>query len=240
MREARIGVRHRRDQRLDHLALDAVGEVARIGDVGEFAPAVGDLLVLGERVGDEGEDAQVRAERRGERVGRRLALLLVGVLQLAEQRLERQALALEVEPQRRHRLVEQPVPGGRAGDGFFQEQLLDLVGKLVRLLLADVLEPGAVMAERRRRHRRLELGVVEAVELEFEEQQIAGDLGHALVRVAVELRPRGVARVAGIEQRGVGHDAPDQVLQRLVGPDRRGQRLARLAASSASSASLPR
>ena len=84
------------------------------------------------------------------------------------------------------------------------------------------------MPERRRSHRRLELGVVDAVELEFEEQEIAGERGHPFVRVAVELRAAGVAGVGGIEQRRVGHDAPGQVLHRLVGLDRRGQRLARV------------
>ena len=61
VRQARIGVAHGGGQRIDHLALDAVGEVARIGDVLEAAPAVGDLLVLGERVGDQREEAEVVA-----------------------------------------------------------------------------------------------------------------------------------------------------------------------------------
>jgi hypothetical protein len=53
MRQARIGGAHRLHQRIDHLALDAVGEMARIRDVLEPAPAVGNFLVLGERVGDQ-------------------------------------------------------------------------------------------------------------------------------------------------------------------------------------------
>ena len=118
--------------------------------------------------------------------------LRVRVLHLAEQRLERQSLAFEFEPQRRDRVVEQAVPGGRAADRFFEEQLLDLVGELVRLLLADVLEPGAIMAERRRRHRGVQLGVVEAIELEFEKQQVAGESGHFFLRVAVEFCEGGL------------------------------------------------
>ena len=162
-----------------------------------------------------------------ERVGRRLAFRRVRVLQLAEQRLERQALAFEIEPQRRHRVVEQPVPRGGAADRLLQEQLLEFVGELMRLLLADVLEPRTIMAERRRPHRRLEPRVVEPVELELEEQEIAGERGHPLVRVAIELRAGGVAGVGGVEQRRIGHDAADQVLHRFVGFDRRRQRLAR-------------
>ena len=52
------------------------------------------------------------------------------------------------------------------------EQLLDAVLELVGLVLADVLEPRPVMAERRIGHRRLEHGVVDPVELEREEQQM--------------------------------------------------------------------
>ena len=227
MRQARVGVGDGGDQRVDHLALDPVGEMARVGDVGELAPAVGDLLVLGERVGDQRKEAQVGAERGGEGVRRRLALRLVRVLEPGEQRLERQALALEVEAERRHRVVEQPVPRGGARHRLLQEQLLDLVGELVRLLLADVLEPRAIVAERRRRHRGLQRGVVDPVELELEKQEVARERRHLLVRVAVELRPGGVAGVAGVEERGVGHDAPDQVLKRLVGPHRLGEVFAR-------------
>ena len=228
MRKARIGVRHRRNQRLDNLGLDPIGEMARIGDVLEFAPAIGGLLVLGQRAGDEGEETQVGAERLGERVGRRFPGLRVRILQFAEQRLERQALAFKVEPQRRHRVVEQPVPGGRGADRLVQEQSFEVVGKLMRLLLADVLEPGAVMAKRRRRHGGVQFGVVDAIELELEEQEIAGERGHAFLRVAMELRDYRIAGVGGVEQRRVGHDAAGQILQRLVGLDRRGQRLARV------------
>ena len=53
MRQPRIGRANRADQRIDDLALDAVVEVARIRDILEPAPAVGNFLVLGERVGDQ-------------------------------------------------------------------------------------------------------------------------------------------------------------------------------------------
>ena len=110
MRQPRIGVAHRRDQRLDHLRLDAVGQMPRVGDVLEAAPAVGNLLVLGERVGDQREGAQVLLEGLRQRLGRGLALLAVLVLHQRERRLERELLAVDLEAQRRDRLVEQPVP----------------------------------------------------------------------------------------------------------------------------------
>jgi hypothetical protein len=44
---------------VDHFAFDAVGQVPAIGNVLETVPAVGDFLVLGERVGDQSIDADV-------------------------------------------------------------------------------------------------------------------------------------------------------------------------------------
>jgi thiamine monophosphate kinase len=64
VRQARIGLAHGGGQRIHDLALDAVGEMARIRDILEAAPAVGDLLVLGERVGDQREGAQLVLEGR--------------------------------------------------------------------------------------------------------------------------------------------------------------------------------
>ena len=74
MRQAWIGGAHRRDQRLHYLRLDPVRQMARVGDVLEATPAVGDFLVLGERVGDVGEQANVLLERGGKRFRRRLPL----------------------------------------------------------------------------------------------------------------------------------------------------------------------
>ena len=163
-------------------------------------------------------------------VGGRFARVAVGVLQLAEQRLERQLLALEGKAQRGDRLVEQPVPRRGARHRLFEEQLLELVAELVRPLLADVDEPRTIMGERRVARRRVEPRVVEPIELELEEQQFAGELGHLLLRVAEELGARRIAGVAGVKQRSVGHDAAHQVLQLFVGADRLEQALARVGA----------
>ncbi len=62
VRQARIGSLHGIDQGRDHLRLDPVRQVAGIGDIAEAAPAIRDLLVLGERVGDQREDPQVRPQ----------------------------------------------------------------------------------------------------------------------------------------------------------------------------------
>ena len=69
-----------------------------------------------------------------------LAAGAVGVGEQVERRLERQRLAVDLEGQARHRLVEEPVPGGGADDGLVVQELLQLVRELVRLHLADAVE----------------------------------------------------------------------------------------------------
>jgi hypothetical protein len=55
--------------------------MAAVGDVIEATPAIGNFLVLGERVGDQREGAQVLFECVGQRQAGLLALFAVGVLQ---------------------------------------------------------------------------------------------------------------------------------------------------------------
>jgi hypothetical protein len=53
VRQLRIRGAHGCDQGIDHFALDAIIKIARVGDVGKTAPAVGNFLILRQRVGDE-------------------------------------------------------------------------------------------------------------------------------------------------------------------------------------------
>ena len=121
VRQQRISGPHARDQRVDDRRLDPVRKVAAVGDVLEVAPAVGNLLVLRERVRDQREERQIGLEDLAQRLGGRLALLLVGIRKEIQRRLERQRflLAFDVELQGRHRLVEKPGPGGAAGLRLF-------------------------------------------------------------------------------------------------------------------------
>ena len=143
MRQFRIGRAHRADQRIHHLALDAVVQMPGIRDILEAAPAVGDFLVLGERVGDQRKGALIGLEGFRQRLRRRLALFAVAVLQQIQRRLDRKLLAADLEAQAGDGLVEQPVPGGIAALGFLVEQLLDAVLELIRLVLAQILDPRA-------------------------------------------------------------------------------------------------
>ena len=161
VREPRIGGANRADQRIDDLALDAVVQMARIRDILEAAPAIGNLLVLGERIGDERKGPLIGLEGFRQRLPRRLALFAVAILQQAQRRLDREFLGPDLEAQARDGLVEQPVPGGIAALGFLVKQLLDAILELIRLVLAQILDPRAIMrrapasASRvRSRHRR--------------------------------------------------------------------------------------
>lgn len=230
MRQARIGFAHRGGERVDDAALDTVGEMAGIGNVLEAAPAVRDFLVLGQRVGDQGEGAQILAEGRGQRLGGAAAHFAIGILQAIEGRLQRQFLAVDVEAKVGHRLVEQAVPGAASGDRFLVEKLLDAVLELVGLVHSEVEHPGPVVAESGIAGEcAFDRSVVDQVQFEREEQEMRAGIGHLLLDVAIELGALRIGGVAGIDQAGIGDDAADQFLQRLVGD----QRLAQLAGAAA-------
>ena len=68
MREPRIGSPHRLDQGPHHLGLHPIGQVPSVRDVSKSAPAVRDLLVLRENIGNQREVAQVLLEGFGKRL----------------------------------------------------------------------------------------------------------------------------------------------------------------------------
>ena len=104
------------------------------------------------------------------------------------------------------------------------EELLDAVLELVGLVLADVLEPGPVVAERGIRHRGFEFLVVDPVELEHEEQEMRGGGREALLHVAVKFRARRIDRVAGMDEPRIGGEPPEQVVEPLEALDRLRER----------------
>src|SRR3954470_7167351 len=158
-----------------------------IRDVLEAAPAVGDVLVLGQSVSNQRKGALIGLEGLSERLCRNLALGAVAVLQQIERRLDRELLGPDLEAQARDGLVEQPVEGGISGLRLLQEELLELVVELVRLLLAQILDPGTVVRELGGLHRAVQNIVIDAIELEREEQQMRRCRRQALGNVAVKL-----------------------------------------------------
>ncbi len=178
-------------------------------------------------------------ERVRQRLRGGLALLRRAVLQQIERRLDGERLAQHLEAQIGDRGVEQPVPGGIGRHRFFVEQLLDAILELIGPVAAHVLEPRPVMAERRIGHRRFEQRVVDAVELEREEQEDA-----STPRSAAPARRRRIwcapdrryCRHAGARHRSRAARSDRRSLHSGA-PLRRAPR--RPSATRASSASLP-
>ena len=220
MRQPRVGRDHRVAQGLHHLGLDVVGQVPRRLRRGQLAPAVLDRLLLGERVVDAREELDLGAEHLGHRPRRSLPPRPVAVGQEAQRLLNRERLAVHVEAQPRHRLVEQPVPGRGAHRGLVVQEPLQLVGELVGLHRAHPLDDGAVAGElggrlQQRLHRR----VLDPVHLQGEEDQRRGVGGHLVLRVAHELGALGVGGELVVAQAGVGHDPPRHRVDALVALD---------------------
>ena len=119
------------------------------------------------------------------------------------------------------------------------EQLLDAILELIGLVLADVLEPRPIMTERRIAHRGFELGVVEPVEFEPEEQQVSGGGGDAVLHVGVEFRARRIDRIAGMDQAGEGRDPAEQIVELLDSAFTASASARPASGPSASAASLP-
>ena len=156
---------------------------------------------------------------------RRLAANLgVAVGQQVERLGLGQLLAAERKAQIGDGFVEQPRPGGAAGDVFLVQQLFDLVGELVRAKGAGIAQPRAIMGERRVGLFGRELRVVEAVEFEGEEQQRRRDRVDPLLHRLVEAADLRVGEIAGMHQRGIADDPAALFLQPLEGCDRRAQR----------------
>src|SRR5262249_55998431 len=109
-----------------------------------------------------------------------------GILHEIERRLDRERLRADLEAQAGDGLVEQAVPRRIAGHRLLMKELLDAVLELIGLVLADVFDPRPVMRQHPILHGGFELGVVEAIELEREEQEMRGGGGDALLHVSVE------------------------------------------------------
>ncbi len=126
----------------------------------------------------------------------------------------------------RHGFVEQAVEGGGDCHRLFEEELLQLVVELVGLVLAQIDDPGPVMAGSRIvRHAGVDHRVVDAVQFQREEQQMAGNVGDLGLHVAVELAVCRIGGVGEIGEAGEGADAADQIVERLVFPQRRADAL---------------
>jgi hypothetical protein len=94
---------------------------------GKTPPAVLDLLVLGERVGDQREEPRVAAEHFADRERRVPPHRRVAVGEKVHCLRLRQLPAAEREAQFGNRLVEEAHPGSAPRDRFLVQQLFQLV-----------------------------------------------------------------------------------------------------------------
>jgi hypothetical protein len=196
-----------------------VGEVARRDRARELAPLVVDLLFLGEGVGDQSEHALVVAESLGDGVGRGLALGPILLIQEIQRLVAGQLLAVDVEAQVGHGLVEQAHPRLPPHHVALVQHLLQIVGQLVRAEGAHRVEPRRKAPQRRVGQLRFHVVVGELVDLQGEEQGLERDLRRALVGVLLEPAVFGVGHVAGIEQLREAHHPPEDLLDPLIGED---------------------
>ena len=225
MRKLRVGITHGADQRVDHVVLDIIHQVAHGDRPLEFAPVVLDRFVLRQRVGDMGEDTKICAEDLADRPGRVLPDLALGVGQEVERLRAGQRLAADRETQARDRLVEQAYPGVPSGDSLLVQQALELVVELVGAQGTHVAQPGSIAGQRRFGERGFERSVVDVVQLEGEEDQPCVNRVHTLLNGLIEASDLRIAHVAGVDQLGVAHDPVERFAQPFERGDRVGESL---------------
>ena len=223
MRQTRIACRDSGDERIDHLVLDQVRAVARARRPRVAAPVVLGLLVLGERIGDQAEQAHALAERRADGLGSVLAERPVAVAELVERGGDRERLAAHGDAHTGHRLVEQAYPGGASRDALIVEQALGLVRELVRAEDAQVTQPGRPGHERGVGELGVEFRVLDPVQLEREEDQVGADRRRPLLDGLVEAPDPGVGAVLGEKELGVAHRLAERLLDPLVLADGGGK-----------------
>ena len=108
------------------------------------------------------------------------------------------------------------------------KELLDTILELIGLVLADVFDPRPVVRQRRILHGGFELGVIEPIELEREEQKMRGCRRDALLHVGVEFRARRIDGVAGVEEAGIGREPAEKIIERFVALHRRRELRSRI------------
>ena len=213
----RIGRDHSVPQGVDNLRLHMVRQMAGGLRGRQLAPAVLNLFLFRQRVGDTGEEAEIGLEHFRQRGGGGDPFFAIGVGKEVQRAFGVQFLAVHVEGQPRHRLIKQAVPGGGADDAHVVLIGFQLIRQLVRAERPQTLEPRAVAGERRAfLQLRLQRSVVHAVQLQREEHQRGREIGELRLHIGEELAPLRRAGVLAVEQPGTGADAPGFALNRLV------------------------
>ena len=142
------------------------------------------------------------------------------VLQQREGRLQRRAPRHStVEAERRHRLVEQAVPGRRPGRRSFPRRAAPACRRAGTASPCGCRRARACNARIRRLRRHRDAASSSRFSSSWKNSRSVDGDRHLVLRVRVEFRARRVGRVAGIDEAGVAHDAPERVVDRLVAAD---------------------
>ena len=216
----------RGDQRVHHVVLDPVVEIARGDRPLEAAPFVLDRLVLGERVGDEREGAHILAEHGAERLRRLLARRRVLVRQQVERLGAGERLAPHREAERGHGLVEEAHPGGAACHLLLVQQPLDLVRKLEGAGRPRIPDPGCEAGERRVCELLPEHLLLDPVKLQREEEKAAPDRCGFFPDRLEEARRLGLVHRRAIDEIGVARQPLQDLPDHLVAGDEAAERRA--------------
>ena len=218
MRQARIGGDNGVAQRLHHLRLHVVGKVAAGLRRGHLAPAVLDLLLLGQRVVHAGKELGLIAQHTRNLARGGLPLGAIAVGQQGRGRLQPQGLTIDDKLQPRDGLIEQAVPCGRTHGGLIVQEFLQLVGQLVGLHGAQPVEDRLVAGQIRiGGEQPIQMRVLQPVDLKAVKHQCGGGVRDPLLRVAEELRPRPIGRVLIVAQARKGHQPPSDQVDLLIG-----------------------
>ena len=141
------------DKRIDRFIIDVIVQVARRHRPVKAAPAILDLLVLGDGIQDQRQQTFIRLHHRRQR-GTGLAAFL-GVR--TGQRIQDLRLGdvgpLEREPQRRGGFIEQPHPGAAPAWRAFSQHALHIGGQHMRRIGPHPAKPGHPVRQRRHRHK---------------------------------------------------------------------------------------
>ena len=183
------------DQRIDRFVIDVIVQIARGHRPRKAAPAVLDLLVLGDGVQHQRQQALVRTHDRRQR-GACLAAL-VGIR--AGQRIQDFRLgdigSAERESQRSRGLVEQPDPGPAPARRAFGEHAFHVGGKHVRCPCPHAAKPWRPVRQSRHLEKRVHPVLRQTRQFKLDEQQCGADFGPCL---ADGLVMPGDVRVGGI------------------------------------------
>ena len=231
MRKPREAGAHSGDQSLHNLIFHHIGAVARGSGARVAPPLVNNFLVFRQGIRDQREQSAFLGEGCGDTLGSGFTHRAIPIRKPVQR--VRHGQAFCAARQRHSHLhgrdgfIKQPVPGGPARHFLLVQQLFRLIGKLMRAKYAKVPQPGAEMGEGRGgsafaiQHR-----IFQPVQFQREENQMAADRGRAFLHGLIKTPIGRVFRIAAEDKLGVGHDAAQDFLNRLIFGNRRRQAIA--------------